>query len=143
MGKIQKVNKGRSIWKLRLKLIFIYLFWLSYIMLGIVYVLLSCFIIAVSVVMQRKFQKGKKFSIKKTIKSKYWLLAFAISLIGGLFYLMAIPLIDISILQPLMNLTTPFVFVISYISLKEKLSRNELIGVVILLIASVMLVVQI
>ena len=110
---------------------------------GLFFAFVACILIALSFIIQRSFLKGKKFSILAIIKSKKWWMGYGIGAVGGLFYILAMTRIEISILQPFMNLTPAFVALFAFFVFKEKLDKKEIIGIVILFVAAILLGVQI
>ena len=75
-----------------------------------------------------------EFSIKGMLKSKKWLIGILIGGIGALLYLYAIQKVEITILQPILNLSLVFPVILGRLILKEEITKKELVGIIIILI---------
>jgi uncharacterized membrane protein len=76
----------------------------------------------------------KEFSIKGMLKSRKWLIGILIGGIGALLYLYAIQKIEITLLQPILNLSLIFPVVFGKLILKEEITKKELVGIIIIVI---------
>lgn len=101
---------------------------------------ISAFLISLGIVIEKKaLGKLKKFKFIDVLKKPFWNLGFLLTVAGGFMYLWALSLTEITIVQPLMNLTIPFVAIIGFFSLKEKLTKYELIGMAFLFVGAILL----
>ncbi len=70
-------------------------------------------------------------------KNKRWLAGFAISLLGGLTYLLATQMAGIVVVQPLMNVGLIALVILSHRRLHEEIDAKAIIGVIMLILTPV------
>jgi len=70
-------------------------------------------------------------------KNKRWLAGFAISLLGGLTYLLATQMAGIVVVQPLMNVGLIALVILSHRRLDEEIDAKAIIGVIMLILTPV------
>ncbi|MCW1297961.1 MAG: EamA family transporter [Candidatus Parvarchaeota archaeon] len=76
----------------------------------------------------------EKFSITGMLKSKKWLIGIFFGAVGALLYVYAVKKIEITLLQPILNLSLIFPVVFGKVFLKEEMTKKELIGIIILIV---------
>lgn len=77
--------------------------------------------------------------LKTVLTNWIWVVGVLINLCGGLFYLLAVGNGDITIVQPLINLNIVVAMLIGVVVLKEKISTNEWLGVLIMVGGAIVL----
>jgi hypothetical protein len=70
-------------------------------------------------------------------KNKRWLAGFAISLLGGLTYLLATQMAGIVVVQPLMNVGLIALVILSHRRLNEEIDAKAIVGVIMLILTPV------
>jgi drug/metabolite transporter (DMT)-like permease len=70
--------------------------------------------------------------LKTVLTNWIWVVGVLINLLGGLFYLLSVGNGDITIVQPLINLNIVVAMLIGVLVLREEISTNEWIGVMVM-----------
>lgn len=80
------------------------------------------------------FAEMKKFSIRKMIKNKIWIVSLLIGGAGLLIYLLSLRFIQLSTIQPILALTIIIPIVSGVLIFREKISLIELISIVLIVV---------
>ena len=110
-------------------------------MFGILLALLCAVLNSLSVVLQRGgLKKVKRF--RNVIFSRKWILGVALSAVSFIIYVLAIKVENLSVVQPIVNSYLIFVPPISYILLKEKIEKRQILTTILVVIGILLLVIK-
>ncbi|MCD6495958.1 MAG: EamA family transporter [Candidatus Aenigmarchaeota archaeon] len=91
-------------------------------MLGFLFALTSALLFGVSAVMQKYSMKHmRKFSVKRIINMRFWQLSVLLGLGGMFFYLAAMRLANIAVVQPLASLSIVITSIAGHLIFNEKI----------------------
>ena len=109
-------------------------------MMYVILTLIAAFVAALSMMVQKRaLGKIKKFSVREVLSSKVWMGGLALAGISFLLYIEAMKTGPISIIQPLLNTTAPIAVVLSYFMLKESMTKNEGLGIAMIVLGIIIL----
>ncbi|MHA1230358.1 MAG: DMT family transporter [Candidatus Helarchaeota archaeon] len=118
--------------------------------LGIIMAILAAATFTLGAVFQKKGTEDlmlKNIEIKLSnvssliamLKSKIWVLGIILGIVGGLPYVASQALIGVALTQPLQGTGLLFLVLVAYYYLKESLKKEEIIGIIILIIGPIFL----
>jgi uncharacterized membrane protein len=108
-------------------------------MLGIALSAFAAFLFGISTVLQKRCLKGiKKFSIRKIIKKKLWILSILMGLAGIVIYLAALKFESISIVQPMLSISIAVSVLFGWFIFDEETGSSWIY--IILIVAGVLLI---
>ena len=88
---------------------------------GLLLVTLAIVLTSIGIIMEKKALKTfKKFVFRDVVKNPLWLNGFLLTVVGGGAYLWALSISEVTVVQPIMNLTIPAVAILGVFTLKEK-----------------------
>jgi uncharacterized membrane protein len=98
-------------------------------MLGILLELVSATLSAVGTILQKEgLQKIKKW--KDVLKSRRWILGYAILYSSFIFYVLALKYERLSVIQPIGNFSIIALVILEFVFLKERLKTKEIIALI-------------
>jgi drug/metabolite transporter (DMT)-like permease len=107
---------------------------------GLLLVTIAVLLTSVGVIIEKKaLLKFRKFVLRKVLKDPLWIAGFLLTIIGGGAYLWAISISEITVIQPLANLTIPIVAILGVFLLKEKFHLKEILGIMLMFVGAILL----
>ena len=113
---------------------------LSILMDGLFLITVAILLTSIGIVIEKKaLLKFKKFVFKRVVKDPLWLTGLLLTVIGGGAYLWALSISEVTIIQPLMNLTIPAVAILGVFAIKEEFHIREIFGIVMMFAGAICL----
>lgn len=109
-------------------------------MLGVILAILAAILFGISTGMQKySLERISKFSIRKMLFNKKWFSSLIVGGIGILFYLFAMRIAELSLVQSIISLTLIVQVLIGFAFFKEKLGVIEWLAII-MVVAGVLLI---
>jgi drug/metabolite transporter (DMT)-like permease len=109
-------------------------------MLGIILAIIAAILFGISTGIQKySLERISAFSIRKILMNKKWLSSLLVGAVGILFYLVAMRVAELSVVQSVISLTLIVQVLIGFIFFREKMVKIEWLAVIVV-IAGVLLI---